>query len=125
MFYDIGSLDTIIKETVSAIESSKRQIFDIAENVRLEYSRLQNELTEVRRLVSSTVVEVDAVTAEERKARARLAEVSKNFKKYTEDDIKKAYEDAQAKQLQLTELRGRESLLRYKRDNLEDRKSVV
>jgi two-component system sensor histidine kinase DegS len=119
MFYDIGSLDTIIKETVSAIESSKRQIFDIAENVRLEYSRLQNELTEVRRLVSSTVVEVDAVTAEERKARARLAEVSKNFKKYTEDDIKKAYEDAQAKQLQLTELRGRESLLRYKRDNLE------
>ncbi|MFZ5646636.1 MAG: sensor histidine kinase [Bacillota bacterium] len=119
MFSDIGNLEKIIKDTISAVESGKRQVFDIAENTRIEYCRLKKELEEVRKQVTSLVAEVDALTAEERKARMRLAEVSKNFKKYTENDIKKAYEDAQEKQLRLANLRGNETLLRYKRDNLE------
>lgn len=119
MFSDIVDLDKIVKDTVSAIETGKRQVFDIAENTRIEYSRLKKELEEARKQVTAAVAEVDALTAEERKARQRLAEVSKNFKKYTESDIKKAYEEAQDKQLRLANLRGNETLLRYKRDNLE------
>ncbi|MCL5057422.1 MAG: sensor histidine kinase [Actinobacteria bacterium] len=119
MFSDLGNLDKIIKETVSAVEAGKRQVFDIAENSRLEYCRLKKEFEEVRQQVASMVAEVDTLTVEEKKARTRLAEVSKNFKKYTEQDIKKAYEDAQEKQLKLANLRGSESLLRYKRDSME------
>ncbi|MFZ5652333.1 MAG: sensor histidine kinase [Bacillota bacterium] len=119
MHSDIVNLDKIVKDTISAVETGKRQVFDIAENTRIEYSRLKKELEEVRRQVAAVVAEVDALTAEEKKARQRLAEVSKNFKKYTESDIKKAYEEAQDKQLRLANLRGNETLLRYKRDNLE------
>ncbi len=119
MISDAGNLDKIIKETVSAIEAGKRQVFDIAENSRLEYSRLKKEFEEVRQQATHLVDEVDALTVEEKKARTRLAEVSKNFIKYSEQDIKKAYESAQEKQLKLANLRGSESLLRYKRDSME------
>lgn len=119
MVSEINHLDSIIKETLFVIENGKRQIFDIAENTRIEYTRLKKELEEVRREMDSLVAEVDTLTREEKKARRWLAEVSKNFNKYTENDIKKAYEDAQSKQIKLAELRGRESLLRYKRDSME------
>ncbi|MFZ5595964.1 MAG: sensor histidine kinase [Bacillota bacterium] len=114
-----ANLDSIIKETISAIENGKRQVFDFAENARKEHNRLKSELEEVRKEVNAVVTEVDNLTIEEKKARARLAMVSKNFKKYSEEDIKKAYENAQEKQLKLVNLRGRESLLRYKRDSME------
>ncbi|MCL5057054.1 MAG: sensor histidine kinase [Actinobacteria bacterium] len=119
MLSNIGKLDTIITETVTAIENGKRQVFDIAENTRIEHQRLKMDLEEVRMQVAQLVAEVDALTIDEKKARLRLAEVSKNFKRFSEDNIKKAYEDAQEKQLRLATLRGRESLLRYKRNNLE------
>ncbi|MHB8158213.1 MAG: sensor histidine kinase [Desulfocucumaceae bacterium] len=119
MVSDISSLDSIIQETVTAIETGKRQVFDIAENTRIEHQRLKAELEEVRWQVTELVAEVDTLTTEEKKARSRLAEVSKNFGKFTEADIKKAYEDAQEKQLRLANLRGRESLLRYKRNSME------
>lgn len=119
MVSDIGHLDNIIKETLSAIENGKRQVFDIAENTRLEYMRLKKELEDTRREVEALVAEVDALSREEKQARRQLAEVSKNFKKYNENDIKRAYEDAQDKQIRLARLRGRENLLRYKRDSME------
>jgi len=119
MLSNIGQLDTIITETVTAIENGKRQVFDIAENTRIEHQRLKMELEEVRLQVTQLVAEVDALTIDEKKSRQKLAEVSKNFKRYSEDNIKNAYEDAQEKQLRLATLRGREGLLRYKRNNLE------
>ncbi len=119
MISDFSTLDSIIKETLSAIENGKRQVFEIAENTRIEYVRLKKEFEETRFEVEVLVAQVDELSKEEKKARRRLAEVSKNFNKYTENDIKTAYEDAQEKQIQLAKLRGRENLLRYKRDSME------
>ncbi|MCL6610166.1 MAG: sensor histidine kinase [Peptococcaceae bacterium] len=119
MVSDFGNLDGIIKETLSAIENGKRQVFEIAENTRVEYMRLKKELEETRSEVENLVAQVDELSREEKRARRRLAEVSKNFAKYTENDIKKAYINAQEKQIQLAKLRGRENLLRYKRDSME------
>ncbi|MCL6477968.1 MAG: sensor histidine kinase [Peptococcaceae bacterium] len=121
MFTDAATLDKIIQETLSAIENGKRQVFDIAENIRIEYVRLKGELEETRKEVAAIVAEVDALSREDKKARRRLAEVSKNFTKFTENDIKQAYENAQNKQIQLAKLKGKESLLRYKRDSMEQR----
>ncbi|GBF32582.1 two component sensor histidine kinase [Desulfocucumis palustris] len=112
-------LDKVVKDTISAIETGKRQIYDIAEHTMAEYNRLKNELAEVKKEVVDLIDEVDNLALLERKARVRLAEVSKNFHLYTEADIKKAYEDVQDKKLRLMDLKGREKLLRYKRDNLE------
>lgn len=119
MKVEVDNLDKIIKDTLTAIEKGKRQIFDIAEHSRFEYARLQSELAEVKREVTTLVIQVDELSIEEKKSRTRLAEVSQNLKKYTEKDIKEAYHQAQDKQLQLANLRGKENLLRYKRDNME------
>lgn len=112
-------LDKVVKETISAIEMGKRQIYEIAEHTMAEYNRLKNELAEVIKEVAALIDEVDNLTVLEKKARLKLADVSKNFHLYNEQDIKNAYEDAQDKKLRLADLKGREKLLRYKRDNLE------
>jgi len=119
MNLDAKSLDRIIKDTISAIEESKKQVFDLAENTSIEYNRLKNELAEVKKQVTELLSEVDSLFIEEKRARSKLAEVSKNFNKYTETDIKKAYEAAQEKQIKLADLRGKESLLLYKRNTME------
>lgn len=119
MYTDAATLDGIIQETIAAIEISKRQVFEIAENTRIEYTQLKSQLEETRREVTDLVAEVDALTREDKKARRRLAEVSKHFDRYSESDIKQAYEIAQDKQIKLAKLKGREGLLRYKRDSME------
>ena len=114
-----GTLKEIVESTLSAIEDGKRQLFDIAESTRDEYQRVKDELNDVREKLKETIVQVDEMVLADKKARIRLAEVSKHFNSQTEQNIKKAYEDAQAKQLKLTDLKGTEQLLRYKRDHLE------
>jgi len=117
--FDINALDRIIKETLEAIERSKNQIYDIAENSRLEVNRVSRELAEVKNEVAVVIKEVDKLTDLEKKARIRLMEVSKDFQSYTEKDIKDAYDHAYTLQVELIKLQEREKLLRYRRDHLE------
>lgn len=119
MVFDINALDRIIKETLEAIERSKIQIYDIAENSRAEMSRIDEELAEVKNEVSDVIKQVDKLAFKEKKARIRLMEVSKDFRRYTEKDIKDAYDAAYALQIELIKLREQEKLLRYRRDHLE------
>lgn len=117
--FDSSMLDKIINETLMHIERSQKQIYDIAENSRQEYKNIQNELAIIKDNVAEMIKRVDQISAQERKARIHLAEVSKNFNRYNEDDIKNAYEKAQKLQLELADLRHQEQLFRFKRDNLE------
>ncbi|MDD4335247.1 MAG: histidine kinase [Desulfotomaculaceae bacterium] len=119
MVFDIKSLDRIIKETLAAIERGKMQLYDIAENTMLEMARVGEELAGVKEDVSDTIYQVDETIIEEKKARIRLVEVSKDFHRYTEEDIKTAYDNAYMLQVELVKLREREKLLRYRRDHLE------
>jgi len=112
-------LERIIDEIVQNIEASKEQVFEIAESVRREIERLEAEIAKIRDEVSSIIAEVDSVTALERQARLRLMEVSRDFCRFTEDDIKRAYEDAQDLQTRLALLREREKQARLRRDQLE------
>lgn len=117
--YDPAELDRVLKQTLAAIENGKRNIFDIAENTRAEYEQVKSELAGVYDEVKVIIEQVDRQAKEELRARIRLAEVSRDFKKYGELDIKSAYEEAQRAQLKLAELRSQEKLLRYRRDHLE------
>lgn len=116
---DVRALDTIIQNTLQAIDESRGQIFSIAELARSEYQRLQAEIEEVRRVVESTIVESENTERFYRAARLRLMEVSRDFKRYTEEDIRAAYEAAQGYQVHLAELNERERSLRQRRDDLE------
>ncbi|BAF59624.1 MAG: sensor histidine kinase [Pelotomaculum sp.] len=117
--FEVHALDRIIKETLEVIERSKIQIYGIAENSRAEMLRITEELDEIKNEVNELINYVDSLSIEEKKARIRLAEVSKDFQQYTEKDIKEAYDKAYALQVELIKAKEREKLLRYRRDHLE------
>ena len=117
--FNTEALDRIVKETLKAIEQSKVQIYDIAENTRLEMARVKQELEQVKEEMNGIIKEVDRLEVLEKKARIRLVEVSSDFQKYHEKDIKEAYEKAYSLQVELIKCREREKLLRYRRDHLE------
>ncbi|WP_258359139.1 sensor histidine kinase [Moorella sulfitireducens] len=116
---DISALDRIVKETIEAIERSQAQIYDIAENTRAEASLVSSELAGVKSELDAIITEVDKMERAEKRARVRLAEVSKDFNRYTEQDIKKAYDTAYNLQIELIKLREREKVLQYRRNHLE------
>lgn len=113
------SLEKVISDTLSVIEKSKGQIYDIAENARGECDRVKNELQEIQRQIICTIDKVDNLERLERSARVRLMEVSRSFDKYTEDDIRISYDKARELQVELGSLKERERQLRLRRDGLE------
>lgn len=116
---DIALLDKVIKDTVTAVEESKFQIFEISENARKEEQMLHKELQDMEAEAARVIMEVDKLEIQYRISRLRLAEVSRHFNKYTEEDIRQAYEGANQKQLELFIARERESNLRKRRDDLQ------
>lgn len=116
---DINTLDRIVKETIEAIERSQTQIYEIAENTRSEVRTVSSELEVVKSELSALIAEVDKLEQAEKKARARLAEVSRDFNRYSEQDIKKAYDTAYNLQIELIKLREKEKVLQYRRNHLE------
>ncbi len=118
---DVSLLDGVIKKTVAAVESSKEQIFEIAESARREALAMQREIQEVKLEIADVIDRVDKLELKSRQARVRLAQVSRNFHSYTEEDIRVAYEEANQVQIDLSLARERESNLRRRRDDLERR----
>ena len=64
---------------------------------------------------------MDELEVEDKNARQRLMIVSRNIKCYGEEDIKRAYEEANNIQIKLILLREKEKQLRQRRDELEIR----
>nr|WP_088554097.1 sensor histidine kinase [Calderihabitans maritimus] len=116
---DVRALDKVIKQTLATLEKSRDQILDIADNARSERERIKAELQEIQNQVKKTIDEVDLLERKEKQARIRLMEVSRNFHKYTEEDMRQAYEKARQLQIRLGLLRERETQLRLRRDQLE------
>jgi len=116
---DIDYLNEVIKNTIDAIEIGQNEIFNIFEHARLECERIEKELKKVKAQVKATIEIVDNLMKLEKAAKFKLMMVSKDFKKYTEDDIKAAYEEAKEIQIQLSLERQKELQLREKRDELE------
>ncbi|MCS7459962.1 sensor histidine kinase [Paenibacillus doosanensis] len=117
----VDALDRIIKNAIDVMESSKYQIFEICENVRSERNALNNELQQVIDETTKTIDMVDHIEMEYRRARIRLTEVSRDFKRFKEDDIRTAYEFATQMQTQLAMYREKELHLKARRDDLQKR----
>ncbi|WP_349408647.1 sensor histidine kinase [Pseudalkalibacillus sp. SCS-8] len=119
--FDPNSIDTILDKTIATVTESKEQIFEIGEQSREEFEKLSNELKEIKEAVLETIHRADVLETRARLARARLAEVSKHFERYGEQEIKQAYESASEFQVQLISTREKESALRQRRDDIERR----
>jgi len=117
----IDAIDRIIKNAIEAMENSKYQIFEIAESARMERESLVKELEEVKVEASLTIDHVDKLELDLRRSRMRLSEVSRDFKRFNEPDIKSAYDNANMMQLQLSIAREKERHLKTRRNELQKR----
>ncbi len=125
MDYRVEQIDQVIQNAISVMEDSKAQIFEIAEAARRELASLHKALEKVLAETTEAIGRVDKLEREYRLARIRLTEVSREFERYTEQDIKSAYEKATQIQLDLMVSREKESYLRARRDELQNRVKSV
>jgi len=115
------AIDRVIKNAVGVMENSKIQILQILESARDELRTLNNELQQVMKETAETVEKVDQLEINYRRSRIRLTEVSRDFVRYNEEDIKQAYEKATQLQLDLLIYREKEMYLKARRDELQKR----
>ena len=118
---DVKVLDKIVKQTIGAVEQGKAQIYDIYEAARLELENVRRDVERIKQQTSEMIFKVDELEQKERRSRLRLMEVSRNFRVYTEQDVKIAYEETSKLQVDLAVAREQEQNLRRQRDSLEIR----
>jgi two-component system, NarL family, sensor histidine kinase DegS len=118
---DIQTLETIFNSMVRAMDHSKNDIFIISEQSRKSFADMQNELAIIKVDISRVITEGDYLEEMTRQARKRLATVSKNFMKYSEEQVREAYEMANDLHVRLSINRMEEKQLRSRRDDLERR----
>ena len=114
-------LDAVLDKMIGTVAGSKDEIFKIGEQSRQQYESLVEELKEIKIQVSRVIEEGDKLEAQTRLARNRLSQVSKNFKEFSEDEIREAYEKAHGLQVEHSMLQHHEKQLRDRRDDLERR----
>lgn len=118
---DIKILNDIIRNTIESLEKGKIEIFDIAEGARNECKRVEDDLKAIKSAAVRMIDEVDTLAAMEKKSRQKLVLVSKDFKQFSEQDIKAAYEEAKDLQIKITLKRQEEKELIKQRIDLERR----
>lgn len=116
---DVSVMNKIIKNTIENIGSSRDQILKIVDNIRIDQEKLTLELDKIRNDIAIVIDEVYELEIVDKANRRRLAEVSSNFNKYNESDIKNAYEKASDIRLKLFTKKAEEKSLRDRRDSLE------
>lgn len=116
---DIQVLDKIFNSMVETIDSSKNDIFTISEQSRQSFEEMKLELGIVRTKLQDIIQENDMLEVQVKQARARLAEVSQNFRTYSEKQVHQAYNAANTFQIRQSVVQSEEKLLRGRRDDLE------
>ncbi|MFD2870610.1 sensor histidine kinase [Kurthia populi] len=116
---DIQVLDKIFNSMVETIDSSKNDIFTISEQSRQSFEEMKLELGIVRTKLQDIIQENDMLEVQVKQARARLAEVSQNFRIYSEKQVHQAYNAANTFQIRQSVIQSEEKLLRGRRDDLE------
>lgn len=122
---DIDSLDFIFNRMIENITNSKNDIFIISEQSRRSFEEMKIELELIKQKLAVVINNSDTLSRQTRLAKLRLIEVSKNFGKYTEQQVREAYETANDLQIRLSLCEEKEKSLREKRDDLERRLKVL
>ena len=118
---DIGTLDKIVKKTISSIRDSRGQIYDVYEMARDELETVKRDVERIKEETAAVIKKVDELERNERKARIHLMEVSRDFKNRTEEEVREAYEEARKIQIDVAVTREQEQNLRRQRDDMEVR----
>lgn len=116
-----AEIANILKRTMESIAEAKKDIFEISEATRNDCNNLKKELEEFNDKVQALIKQVEVLELQEKISRKILLEVSKNFSKHSEDDIRQAYENANQLQVKLILKRQEEKDLIKRRTDLEMR----
>lgn len=116
---DLTKMDEIIKKTIHAINLSKSEIYDIAENARMESRKLEGELKLLKLHVNELIDNVEIIEADLKESKQRLMLVNKNPQRYSQEELKNAYEKADNLRVQLAVKREQEQNLIKRRNDLE------
>ncbi|MEO2077639.1 MAG: sensor histidine kinase [Bacillus sp. (in: firmicutes)] len=118
---DMKSIDEIREEMIETVTCSKSDIFRIGEKCRHDYESMTNELSNIKQMMVRLIEEGDQLEEQVKEARLTLSEVSMNFKNYTEEEVREAYEKAHQLQMDLSINWQYKKQLLDKRDDLERR----
>ena len=117
----IKRINDIIKSTLHVIEQSKGAIFEIAENARKEVTNLKEELQKFKQDVQIIMHECELLEAKVAKSRSRLAAINRDFQRYSEEEMKEAYQETNDLMVQLAVTREREKQTIIRRNDVERR----
>ena len=118
---DLVKMDSIIKKTIEAIDNSKNEIYDIAESARRECNRLEEELKMLKQQVSDLIKSVEVLEDDLKESKKRLLMVNKNYDKYSQQELKQAYQRADNLRIELAIRREQEQFYIKRRNDLEVR----
>ncbi|MDH8679109.1 histidine kinase [Fusibacter bizertensis] len=116
---NISSLDQIIQKTALAIEDGKKEIFDISERARHDYTSYEQELMSIKAKLTIMINEVDKLEIRSKMARNMIKTINEHFDEFTENDIKEAYALSQKVLLALSSKRQEEKEYNERRNELE------
>ena len=122
---NIEAIDVIFNRMLETIMNSKDDIFVISEQSRKSFEDMQKELQTIRGQIKIVIREGDCLNLKVKQAKNRLLIVSKDFNRYSEQQVKEAYETANQLQIEQSLNRAEEKRLRDKRDDLERRLKIL
>ncbi|RNF38197.1 sensor histidine kinase [Planococcus salinus] len=119
------ALDSIFNGLLEKMEDTKREIFVISEQSRRSYENMKDELEIVRNNIARVIKAGEVLEKKTRAARRRLAEVTQVIDTFPEKQVKKAYEQVNDLQMQLSANRSEEKKYRRQRDDLQRRLQLL
>ena len=122
---NIEAIDVIFNRMLETIMNSKDDIFVISEQSRKSFEDMQKELQTIRGQIKIVIREGDCLDLKVKQAKKKLVIVSKDFNRYSEQQVKNAYETANQLQIEQSLNRAEEKRLRDKRDDLERRLKIL
>lgn len=114
-------MDEIINKTIKALDSSKKEIIDIAENSKKECKRLEEELKLLKQQVFDIISEIENLEHKLKLSKKKLFDVNKDFNKHTQAELANAYQAADNLRVNLAVKREQEGFLIKRRNDLEVR----
>ena len=123
--FDLNLLESIFGSMVHTMDQSKNDIFIISEQNRESFEEMKKELEEVEESMIVVTTEGNYLETMTHDSRKRLADVSKNFMKYSEVQVREAYEVANDLLVRLSVNRMEERRLRERREDLEKRLAAL
>lgn len=120
-----NSLDTIIEKMTNTVEKSKDEIFHISEEAIQEADQLKRELIKTKVKVKELIRNGDELEGKVKNSKKELSQVSQDFNRYSEEDIRKVYEQTHQLQTDFAVLRQEEKAERKKRDDFERRIRIL